>query len=141
MASFVYNKAKESFGKGELAWGTDTFKVSLHTSSYTPNQDTHQYYSDLTNEITASGSYSTGGVTLGSLTTSIDTSLDRAEFDAADATVTSFTSVFRYAVVYKSTGVGSTSRLVALIDFGSDVTVTASSYTITWNADGIFQLT
>lgn len=141
MASFVYNKAKESFGKGELAWGTDTFKVSLHTSSYTPNQDTHQFYSDLTNEISGSGTYSTGGMTLAGLATSIDTTIDRAEFDATDVSITGFTSVFRYAVVYKSTGVGVTSRLVALIDFGSDVTVTNGSYTLTWNADGIFQLT
>jgi hypothetical protein len=141
MASFVYNKAKESFGKGELAWTTDTFKVSLHTSTYTPNQDTHQFYSDLTNEITASGSYSTGGATLASLAVSVDTTNDRAEFDAADVAITGFTNVFRYAVVYKSTGVSATSRLIALIDFGSDVTVTNSTYTLTWNADGVFQLT
>ena len=42
-----------------------TLKLSLHTSSYTPNLDTHEFYSDLTNELAATGNYATGGETVG----------------------------------------------------------------------------
>lgn len=140
MTSFVYNKAKESLGKGEIAWGTDTFYVSLHTSTHTPDQDTDQYFSDVDNEISTSGTYTSGGVALASLTTSVDNTTNRAEFDAADVSLTGFTGVFRYAIVRKYNATPSISRLVCIIDFGSDVTVTNSTYTLTWNADGVFQL-
>jgi len=140
MASFTYNNAKLSLGKGEIAWGTDTFYVSLHTSSYTPNQDTDQYFSDVSGEVSASGSYTAGGLALSGATSSIDTTLNRAEFDAADTTLTGFTGTFRYAIVRKYNATASLSRLVALVDFGSDVAVTAGSYTITWNADGVFYI-
>lgn len=139
MASFTYNYAKQSFGKAELNFLTDTIKVALVTSSYTPDQDTHQYFSDVTNEITGGG-YTAGGSTLASKAININNTLNLAEFDAADVTLSSFTNIFRYGIVYKSTGVAATSRLIALIDFGSNVQVTASTYTITWNAAGIFYL-
>lgn len=136
----VYNEAKTSFGKGEIAWATDTIKVALLDSTYTPNIDTHVYFSDISGEITGGG-YTAGGYTLASKAATTDTTNNRAEFDAADVSITSFTNVFRYLVVYKSTGVAATSRLICYIDLGSNVTVTNSTYTITWNAEGIFQLT
>jgi hypothetical protein len=45
-----------------------TIKMSLHTSSYTPNAGTsgHSLAADLTDELPAGNGYSTGGVTLAS---------------------------------------------------------------------------
>ncbi len=137
----VYNQAKVSFAKGEIAWLTDDIYVSLHTSSYTPNIDTHQYFSDVTNEVGASGTYTAGGVALGTKAVNLDTTNDRAELDAADVTITGFTGSFRYIVVRKYNATASLSRLISVIDLGSTVTLTAGTYTITWNAEGIVQLT
>lgn len=53
---------------GEIDWDTNTIKLLLCTSSYTPNRATHDYRDDLTNEVAATGGYSTGGVTLASCT-------------------------------------------------------------------------
>lgn len=50
----------------EIDWDTDQINVTLHTNTYVPNQDTHNFVDDLTNEIAATGGYSTGGVVLAS---------------------------------------------------------------------------
>lgn len=140
MANFIYNSAKVSFGKAEIAWQTDTIKIALVTSSYTPDKDTHQYFSDVTNELTGGG-YTTGGYTLANCTVTPDNTNDRAVFDADDVSISGITNTFRYGVIYKSTGVAGTSRLIALIDLeGADVSLTNGQYTITWNTNGVFYL-
>lgn len=63
-----YRNALVKFVNKEADWDSDSIKVTLHTSTYSPNLDTHAYVSDLTNELAASGGYSTGGVTLTSPT-------------------------------------------------------------------------
>lgn len=143
MASLVYNAWKyRQLGDTSVTpinHKTDTIKLSLHSSSYTPNQDSHDFYDDVTNEVSASGSYSSGGATL-SVTTSQDNTDDEGVFDATDVSFTSATITARYAVIYKSTGVSSTSPLICLIDFGSNQTSTAGTFAITFAAEGILNL-
>lgn len=57
-----------SGGTPNFDYLSDTIKISLHTSSYTPNLDTHDFVDDLTNEVANGNGYTTGGVTLGSKT-------------------------------------------------------------------------
>lgn len=44
---------------------SDVIKISLHTSSYTPDLDAHVFRSSLTNEVANGNGYTTGGATLG----------------------------------------------------------------------------
>lgn len=62
-----YGLAAKSVFNKEIDFDTDTVKAMLMTSSYTPNYDTHQYKSSLTNEVVGTG-YTAGGVTLASKT-------------------------------------------------------------------------
>lgn len=117
---------------------SDTIKVALTTSSYTPNQDTHEFFDAVTNEITGTG-YTAGGATLGSKTLAYASKV--STFDAADTSWTTSTLTARYAVVYKDTGTASTSPLICYINFGADVSTTAGTFLITWNASGIFTVT
>lgn len=48
----------------EIDLDSDTLKATLHSSSYTPNLDTHDYLNDLTDELSTAGGYTSGGVTL-----------------------------------------------------------------------------
>lgn len=67
MAQWFRNALVKVINK-EADWDSDSIKTTLHTSTYTPNLDTHAYVSDLTNELAAGSGYSTGGVTLASAT-------------------------------------------------------------------------
>lgn len=121
-------------------WVTDTIKVALATSSYTPNQDTHDFFDDVTNEVTGTG-YTAGGVTLGSKSTSFDATSNETRLIAADAVWTGATITARFAVVYKSTGTASTSPLLGYVNFGSDQSEAAGTFTITWDATGVLKTT
>lgn len=113
----------------------------LTTSSYTPNQDTHQYKSDVTNEISGTG-YTAGGVTLASCTSTYTGGTNVLSLDAGDAAWTSATFTARYAVVLDSTpGTDATRPLICYVDFGADQSVTTGTFTIVWNASGIVTIT
>jgi hypothetical protein len=141
MASRTYTNYDALALKGSVALLTDTIKVMLLTSSYTPNTDTDTYYSDISaNESTGTG-YTAGGQTLTSPTVTNDTTNHRGIFGAANPSWSSSTIAnARYAVVYKSTGTGSTSPLIALIDFGATQSTNGDTFLISWNASGVFAL-
>lgn len=67
MAQWYRNALVKLLNK-EADIDSDSLKVTLHTSSYTPNLDTHDYVDDLSAELAATGGYTTGGVTLASAT-------------------------------------------------------------------------
>ena len=136
----LYTKFPAKLANAEIDWDTDTIKVALTTSTYTPAQDTHDYFDDITNEVTGTG-YTAGGATLGSKTITQTDATNKQTFDAADVSWTTSTITARYAVIYKSTGTGSTSPLIGYVDFGSDQASTSGTFQIQWNAAGIFTAT
>jgi hypothetical protein len=136
----VFNAAITALANKEIDWGSDTIKVTLHTSAYTPNQATHDYQNDLTNEVANGNGYTTGGATLVSKTEAFTGQVKK--FDAADVTWAASTITARYAVVADTTpGTAATNPLICYVDFGADVTSSGGDFTITWDADGIFTVT
>lgn len=45
-----------------------TFKITLHTSSWTPNDATNEVFADATNELSTGNGYTAGGITLSGVT-------------------------------------------------------------------------
>jgi hypothetical protein len=124
----------------EVAFTTDTVKVMLCTSSYTPDQDAHIYKSSVTNEAvgTAGTTYVAGGATLTSKTMTYTAATNVIMLDAADVSWgTTGNPTARYAIVYVSTGTDSTSPLLGFVDFGADVVVLG----IAWDPAGILTVT
>ena len=141
MASKLYGNFLLKALNKEVDFDSDTIKVALLTSSYTPNQDTHDYFNDVSaNEVTGTG-YTAGGITLASKTATYDSGTNVIVLDAADVTWASSTITARYAVVYDSTGTASTSALIGYVDFGSDQSSTNGNFTITWDSTGIVRIT
>jgi hypothetical protein len=136
MASVAYGNGIKSLITGGTDIDTDTIKCALVTSTYTPDADTHDFFNDVTNEVTGTG-YTGGGATLGSVTVTVDTANNRVVFDAADTSWATSTITARAAVIYKSTGTAGTSPLLFYIDFGSDITSTGGTFLITWSANGV----
>lgn len=122
-----------------LTGGTDDVYVQLTTSSYTPNQDTHNYEDDVTNEISGTG-YTTGGVQLTS--DDFTASANVLTWDSADPSWTSSSFTARLAVYYaKLGGAASADPLICWTDFGADETVASGTFTIQHNASGIATVT
>lgn len=142
MASKIYGSF---FGKAlnkEVDWDSDTIKVMLVGSGYTPNQDTHDYLDDVVaSEVSGTG-YTAGGATLASKTLTYDSATNVTVLDAADVTWASSTITARYAVVYDDAGATNAQKvLLGYVDFGSDQSSTSGNFTITWDSTGIFRLT
>lgn len=111
-------------------WVTDTIKMSLHTNTYAPNQDTDQYWNTATNEVAATGGYTGGGVTLASKTLTYDGPTNTVRLKANDVTWTALTTTARYAVIYKSTGTSTTSHLMGYTNFGADQSPAGVDFTV-----------
>lgn len=136
-----FGLALQSAFNKEIDFDSDTLKVMLCTSSYVPDQDTHRYKSSVTNEVTGTG-YTAGGATLASVTVTYNAATNTLTLDAADTAWANSTITARYAVIYDATpGTDATRPLIAFIDFGADVSTTAGTFTITWDAAGIASLT
>lgn len=128
MASFAYNNLLDDAFKGNLL-ATDTYKVMLTTSTYAADQDAHTKRSDVTNEITGTG-YTAGGQTIVPTFTK-DTTNNRLQIVFPQVTWPTSTLTARRAVYYKSRGgAASADELVAVDDFGSDITTTAGTFTL-----------
>lgn len=99
---------------------SDTDKVALLTSSYTPNLDTHEDFADVNSFEVSGGGYTAGGVTLAGKTWSYNSTDNQATLDADPVDWTDLDVTAHYAVVYRSTGTAGTSKLIGLLDFGED---------------------
>src|SRR5664279_2442451 len=85
-------------GTNQINWTSDTIKIMLLTSAYTPVQGTHQYKGDLSNEVSGAG-YVATGYTLANKTGT--TAALVATFDnTVDPSWSASTITARYAVVY-----------------------------------------
>ncbi len=137
MANVIYANFKKLALSSAINFNTDTIKVALVTSAFTPNATTQNYYSDVTNEVSGAG-YTTGGTTIagGTVTLSVST----AVYSGSNVTWGTSTITSRAAVLYKSTGTASNSPLVAYIDFTTDQISSSGDFTIQWNANGIINL-
>lgn len=135
MASVIPKEVKKEIIDGYIA---ETWKVCLLTNGFTYATGTHVSYSDLTNEVVGTG-YTAGGKSVtksawGAGSGYVDTT--NAMIDATDVIWTASTFTARYAVVYNTVS----GRIRAIYDFLADKTVTAGTFTIQWNANGLIKI-
>ena len=115
---------------------TDTIKCALFTTALTPVA-TQVYYSDIIASEASGTGYTAGGNTLTGKTVTTDNTLNRGVFSAANVTFSSVTvSNVRYAAIYKSTGVSTTSPLMVIIDLGVQ-SVNGADFTVQFDTAGV----
>lgn len=128
-----------------LKWTANTIKCILCSSSYTPNQDTHVFYSDITaaNELSTADGYTAGGMTLTTKTATYSATTNVVTLDADDAYWADSTITARYAVLYDgSTDAASTGQvLIGYVDFESDQSSASGTFTVQWSNAGIVAIT
>lgn len=144
MANGLYALTREKFLQaGMTAWDTGDYRVLLIRTSgggtgpyYTANLATHDFLDDIPNNADCRPA------TAVALTESSPANDGTA--DAADITFPTVASgdAIQALVIYRHTGVESTSELLAYIDTGTGLPVTpnGADLNIVWNASGIFKL-
>ena len=106
----------------------NTFKLAMYDNAASFTAATTAY--TITNEVANSGTYSAGG---GTLTNVTPTSTGTTAFtDFADLSFTSATITAFGAMIYNDTAAGDPA--VCILDFGSDKTSTAGTFTIVFPA-------
>jgi hypothetical protein len=140
----LFGKFPENLGGGNAAGDgpmdllSDTIRLTLHTTTYAPNQSTNEVKADATNELGTGGGYTALGQALASKTYAASALV--TTFDAADVTWAAFTNTFRYGVIWDDTPTAPADPLIALIDNTSQ-TITAMDLVFQWAAGGIFTIT
>ena len=101
VSAFWYgNGLKTAFNK-EVDWDTDTVKMALATSSYTPDQDAHDYWDDVSaNEVAGGNGYTTGGETLTAKSITYTGATNTLSMDSDPVTWSSSTITARYTVIW-----------------------------------------
>ncbi|MDP6587334.1 MAG: hypothetical protein QF535_21990 [Anaerolineales bacterium] len=111
-------------GGQDLGTSGNTLKIALYTSSASLGATTATYSNS--NEVSGTG-YTAGGATLSSQAVAYDSSNQVAYFDAADPAWTTASITARGALIYNNT---KSNASIAVLDFGSDYTSTAGTFTI-----------
>jgi len=145
----LYNSAKKYIGNGTITLGAGVFKMVLATSASNASTFTLTAYSQITNEIAATGGYTTGGKNLVPATAywTVGASAKQMKFTmstvglAFTASGASLTNI-KYAILRNSTG-ATAGRLLCFCQLSSSqFTVTSpNTLTVLPAATGIFTLT
>lgn len=131
MPSLIYNPFVRNLVTGAIDLDTDSFKMMLVTSAYTPDKDTHDFRNDVTNEVTGTG-YTAGGQAITLTVAAVDAANDDIEVTLGTVTWTTATITARAGVIYKARGgASSADELVCYVDFGSDITSTGANFVFT----------
>ncbi len=106
----------------------DTYKIALYPTAATVGPTTTTYSS--TGEVANGNGYTTGGQNLVGFSVTLDTNTAILDFTTDPSwPAASFTA--RGALIYNST---KTNKAVAVLDFGTDVTATNGTFTVTFPA-------
>lgn len=129
MANFIYKKAKESLLNGEIDVDSKDFKILFVNNNYIPNENTHEFISDITANaiVLRSDPISNISNVLGVL-------------DGSDLDVPNYPgNPFNAIIMYQSDSFDSQSRLIFYIDTASGLPYEGSNssnpITIIWSND------
>lgn len=144
VVTYYYAAAFISAFNKEIAFTSETkINAILTTSSYTPNQDTHNYHDDITNQLSTANGYtaedgSDTGLSL--TTTTVTNTLNVVTLDTVDPAWTATgagITARRIILLDVSTGVSATDPLIFWSDFGQDETASGGgAFTYTVSASG-----
>lgn len=142
VSGLLYGKLFTALWNKEIDYDTDVIKVSLHTVTYVPAQDTDDYFDDATNELATAGGYTAGGATLGSKTVTYTAGTNKHVLDGADVQWAASTLTARVVVIYDSSpGTNATRPLIGYQLSTVDIVSSGGNFDIVWNAAGIVEIT
>jgi hypothetical protein len=128
ITSAFCNQAKIDFLAGVHQPG-DVYKIALYTSAASLDKTTTVY--SATNEVANGNGYTTGGATLAGYASALSGDTGYISFSNATWAAASITA--RGALIYNSSR---SNKAIAVLNFGSDITSTNGTFTVTMPAAG-----
>lgn len=140
----LYDRFREDKIDGNPAFDLEaaTVMVALVTATYTPNQNTHDFFDDITNEVVGTG-YTAGGNAAAVPTVTLS-GAGLITFDANDPATwaqnaAGFNNARRAIIWVNTAGAPATDPLIAFSDsFAADRGNTDGDFSIQFSANGIF---
>ncbi len=137
----VFDEAKAKMLDGDWA-ATDNFYLAICTNAAVPAAATATPVLGDFTQVTAAGTYTTGGTDLGALSTLVTEAAGTMKFDSATNPTwaqdgSNGTDAY-WGIVYNQTD-GNKDAL-CFIDLGGAVDMTAGALTVTWNGAGLFTI-
>jgi len=125
MANALYGLGRDAFLNGNIDFSDDTIKMALVSDSYTPALNTHDFWNDVSANVVGTPQ------TLSGKTTALGVA------NCSDVTFSAVAggSTVAYIVLYKDTGVSSTSQLIACYDTATGLPLETSGADITIRID------
>jgi len=142
----LYDQFRLSVFKGggiDFTLSTDTIKCAIVTAAYSLNQNLDDFFTDVSAAEVSGTGYTQGGNQCASITPTVDGS-GLVTVDLSNPVIWSQDaggfSDGRRAIVYKSTGVESASRLIAYSDdFGSNQGNVSADFSIEFDSTGLIR--
>jgi hypothetical protein len=141
----VFNQFLQDVGRATHNLETDTIRFALITNAVTPAATTADPRWGAgggtnfdTNEVTAGGNYVAEG---GDIAATYSQAAGTATFDGTDISIAQNASNptnARWGIIYNDTAAGN--QCIAFLDLGSVIDLSTGSFTVTWNASGIFTM-
>lgn len=129
----------------DLDSSTNVVNCALLDRNHSPSVAYDQYWADvnadeITNTSASDTGYTAGGQELTTKSLIHDDSASVIRFNADDVSWSSSTIDAGYAVVYDDTGDATTSALIVLVDFGTELSTSGGLFEIRWDSNGIMEI-
>lgn len=122
-------------------WANDTIKIALVKAAYTPDQDAHDFWNDVSANEAAGTNYTAGGKELFEKAVSYDSATNTLRMKAKTVEWKEVTVEYRYGVIYKEFGTSAESPLLGFIDTGATQKIAAGLVKAEWDpTDGTFRI-
>lgn len=141
---YYYALGLKAIANKTVDWDSDNISVALTTGTYAPNQDTHDFFNDVTNQLSTANGYTAedgagAGYTL--TTVAMSTTNNVLSFTADNPVWTSSGAGFtaRLMVVTDVTaGASASDPLLSFTDFGQNETASGGgTFTYDWSGSGV----
>lgn len=134
MANALYDKGRDQFADGNIDWVNDTIKaILIDTADYAVNINTHDFLNDVAGAARVATATLTSKTTVDGVCDAANTTFSSVSGDSCEA-----------IIIYKDTGVESTSPLIAYIDNATNLPVNPNGgdITVQWDSGSnkIFKL-
>ena len=135
MANVIHNRFHANLFTGDVDFETDDIKVALMKETYTPAKADNVFADVSADELEAGNGYTAGGASIPNLavTQGDSTNVDGDNVDWSDSTFEAF-----YAVLYNASLTDD--DLVCSFDFEGGKEVSAGTFRIVWDDQGILQI-